>query len=269
MAETSTSTETAMTDPPVSVKLDPPEAVAPAPVGAANGVLREDALFQLLTQIAAVLSQPLRYFHPDHFQHLSIDENLLRLLAGDENFHKPLQLAVASELGLEHEPPPDILPAELAASGEARLAATIVAAEPQVLRRAACMLGAAILQEPLSRLVARTDRERAVDSLGQRAFQAGVREAPMLYSDLRRLCPETLDFGDAEEDEPWAWGVALGFAWLHEFVSVSQPALARLCSLRVPAGPGVTDPLRMDCRCRSLLVKLLSRKIPEWSSCIA
>lgn len=226
-----------------------------------------------LARLACVLTQPLKYVHNSRWEFPKEICEKLGTFAKNEAFKWPLQKALSERLRLSDTGFSIELVECLNTDRNVRISAMITGAEPDELDRAARILAAAIMRRHLSRLVSRADRERAISVFGNAAFQIAIREAGFLYGDLDRLCsepPPELDAEDGTGGNRIAPAVEPGYRWLYAFVSVSNPMLGDMFSCRLPRGLGLPpDRGRLDARCRSQLAKLLGRRMPGWSHCIA
>lgn len=226
----------------------------------------------LLARLARVLTRPIACFHPSHYGDFDMEASDLATLAGHDAFAGPLEQVMFDRLGLARI---KLSPAglrDLTTCPERKLSLLIAAAEPEDLDTAARVLSAAILRQPLSGLIARADRDRAIAEFGSFAFQTAIREAATLYPDLQDLgdgsCFEMPVSGEVEIDRGAGPARQLGYSWLCRFVESSEPALSPLFAFRVPRDFVATgDNDRLGERCRSQFVSLLSRKIPGWSIC--
>lgn len=229
--------------------------------------------FFLVSRLAGFLSRPTAYCHSSHLDGLEPGPETISALARRAAFLKPLEAAVVDRLELESIEFDEHLLQRIISESAVRLAIMITAAESEELTAAASILSAAILYPELSVLLKKSDRERAIARLGDVPFQVARQEAAGLYPELAKLrTKQTPIFTeDASEDHEGGLEPALvpGLSCLHSLARSAGGAFERLFFYRVPKEfkPSL-DERELDQRCRTQIIKLLSRKMEGWSQCI-
>jgi hypothetical protein len=233
-----------------------------------------DRLLRLLARFAAFLLRPIAHFHPSQLNQPLLDDPKFTAILRADPFAGRFERTIARQLGLDRLDLPDNAFSRLRDDREMQVALLVTSAGPEDLRLAANMVSGAILRKRLSALLARSDRENAIEQIGKLAFQIGIREAAGLYGDLEGLAPvdppslePVGELADSRFAQPMS---EIGYAWLLAFVRVAEPMLGQLLSRRLPAGfHPAAEPDRLDRKHRSQIATLLERRMPGWSQCIA
>lgn len=216
-------------------------------------------VYPLLVRYAGFVAWPIAHFHPSHLPEI---DSALTVLAGNEHFARPLEVATFQSLDASTLDLDEKTMAVIAGRREAQIALLAVTSTPADLELAANYLAAAILQRHLSTLLARAAREWAIAQLGPPAFQLGIREAHALYGSLQQLAPADLPQGTLEERPMTTFGIG----WIHRFVMDAAPGLAPIFALRLPRGSA--PPSRpFEPGQLTLAATMLRRKIAGWDQC--
>src|SRR5262249_47438233 len=130
-------------------------------------------------------------------------------------------------------------PARLASSARLRLSVLLATDPIETINRVALILAAAVLSRKSLRLVLKSERVQARETLGNDGFEIATHETPGLHlalSDLD-LNPDKTEMlvGPGELAARRESVLALGFATIGRFLEKVEPVLVECLALRLPA----------------------------------
>jgi len=187
-------------------------------------------------------------------------------LGRHDAFRRPFMAAAARKAGWEGIGRADC--ARLTETPQGRLAMLVASAPPAEIRQAARIVASAVLHKHVLAATGKEERQRLRLALGTLCFQIATREAPTLHAGLALLDPR--DGAAAALLDPDAGNASAalekaGYGVLAAFLLHEASPLARLFALRHGESPGQPLPSEQQV---SALVKLLRRRMPEWSAII-
>jgi hypothetical protein len=200
----------------------------------------------------------------------------LRRMVAHPAFRAPISRALSSALGIDAIRIGPEFPARLASSPRLRLA-VLLATEPiETINRVAGILAAAVLSRKALRLVLKSERERARETLGLDGFEIATHETSGLHLALSDLdCnPDKTEMlvGPGDLAARRESVLALGFATIGRFLDTVEPLLVECLALRLPASLWFGERHRAvaelsDYHCEHV-VKLVRRRQQQWLAII-
>ncbi len=236
--------------------------------------LQNEAL-PLKAQIASVLVEPLRIAADPHCNFEPFFASEIKLIAQNEYFRRPLNRAFNQKLGLDRFTVSVELLDRLDREVKTRLAVLMSCAANETCDRAARQLAAAMLHKRILQVVLKPRRELVRSVIGDEPYNTAIREASMLYAPLAMLdngsSNRWLEDGHEDTAQAAAEFLAIGHRAMYGFVTSVEPELGPLFALRLAseadAGTGLSSTGFDDILCGHVL-KLMRRKVPEWSAFI-
>jgi hypothetical protein len=229
--------------------------------------------FALVGRVAAAALRPLEIIDGTHGALGPLSAAEVRGIAAHPAFGRPVNRAVARSLGLHAAGLKAATLKSFADSAPARLAALLAAQPAAPLSALALVVGAAVLHKRVLRLALKADRQRARAVLTDAGFELATQEAPVLHASLAGLdqgeVAATVFAEGADAGEGQLAVVRLGFDVLGRLVAAVDPALLKLYVLRLPPALGIAVGPALGAADCDQVVKLVRRRLPQWSATIA
>ncbi len=227
-------------------------------------------------RIAAALSNPLEFLDPERASVGPMPGTAVMALAENHAFRGPLSRALLSTHAIEgYALKPDLFE-RLAATPMGRWTLLVLSAPREEIYTLARLLSGAILHRRVLSMIMKADRLRMAEALGAEGFLLAEREATVLYRPMAGLDSQSLSQNAmiAAGSDPTRSPVFLfGLTALHRLASFSVPEVAKILTLRFPAGAfeptmagAVAAPTLVHL---DLVMKLVARRMPTWQAFIA
>ncbi len=238
--------------------------------------MRLEDSFSLQAELAAFLVRPLDYVSDSHCALEPFVTEDVRSLADNVHFRNPMNRAVAKTLGLDRFGMTGEMLERLQTSAHSRLAVLLACSSSDACSTAARHIAASVLSRRISQIVLKPEREAVRRVLGDAAYNTAIREASMLYGPLTLLDDRrsNLWLGDASNaaDDAERQFIEFGLLALHGYVRHVEGSLAELFSLRLSSGAekeaGLSE-TALDETTRSIILRLMVRKVSAWSTYLA
>ncbi|WP_341367284.1 hypothetical protein [Yoonia sp. BS5-3] len=177
-----------------------------------------------LVQLAAVLANPVQFFHADHVAAVSgLDDAQLKGLCRVPGINKAMNTAIAGHLGT---PTLDLHP-----TAATRDACDLVIAPLDIIEGFLRQVTAVKLQHAVRNCVLKTDRERVAAILGDAAYNTALREAPFFYAEMADPSLQNYFAGDPDADHPT---LGMGASLVHRYLHDVDTGLAQIFAWRLP-----------------------------------
>jgi hypothetical protein len=231
---------------------------------------------ELATRLAALLMRPIGYIDDSHCHLESLSAEQIKAMMAHRFFRASVNRAVAAKIGFTSVKIDEAMLARLISSPSSRLAAMIVTAPMQEIRRVAWSLAPAVLSKRICAIVLKSDRDLARKTLDAEGFDIATREVPILYAPLCELDAKSnegpLFSKDADLAVEREQIMTLGIQTLGSFLDAAEPVLGNLFALRLPLSANYAERRQFvrsfdEIHCDQV-ARFIRRRQPSWSAII-
>jgi hypothetical protein len=239
-----------------------------------TGTPHHSAVWPLQARLAASLLNPLSFAHDDHLAVTGLELSVLRGLAGQEDFQRPLNTHVSQKLGLTALAVDVAVTKTLAVSEQARLALMLCSLGAEDFGGVMRIIAIARLHEMIGRLVLKNDCQRMEALFGEEVFDIAIRDVAFFFSSLGYQSENDGAFQQlcAGSDEEALQALTLvGAEGILAFVSAVDAKLEPLVRLRFSNELNEKLSARlqvMQTEQQEHFVQYLRRRLPQWRAFI-
>lgn len=225
----------------------------------------------LTARLSAMILNPLGFVYDRATPLAPMSAAAVGKIADRPAFAEPFNRLLMKSLSYNNLPFSSSIFERLENNPRTRLSTLIVTGSTDIVLSASLILATAILHKKITNLMLKTDRQRAVNILGEDAFLLATQEAPMLHAHLATLdkTGSRLNFhSDADEDALRDKVLTLGIQAICGYVDACEPSLLPLFMDRFSREIELEeryravkelDPLHCD-----QVLKLFRRRLRSW-----
>ena len=232
------------------------------------------AVWPLQARLAASLLNPLFFAHDDHLAVSGLEMNVLRGLAGQGDFQRPLNKYISKKLGLTALAVDVIAANTLATSAQARLALMLCSLGAEDFGSVLRIVAVARVHEMIGRLVLKSDCQRMEALFGEDVFDIAIRDVTFFFGSLGYECEEDGAFRQlcsGSDEEALQALTLVGAEGILAFISAVDEKLEPLVRLRFSNEINEKLSARlqvMRAEQQEHFVQYLRRRLPEWRAFI-
>jgi hypothetical protein len=230
--------------------------------------------FDLVIRLAQFLAYPVGRVHERYCVAPPLSHEAFGALAAQPAFRKPLNSEAARNAGFDRLELEFKVFARLSASAPTRLCVLLVTCSALELSRAAMCASATIAHRRIVAALAREERARLREALGEEAFSIATREAPLQYqalADLAQAPAFAKRFAlDQESAQLRIRFEQMGLEAVGSFLHYCEPALSAAFDRRLAARPDAANATLapLDQRHVRPFMRLMRRSFEQWATII-